>query len=192
MAGPNDRARLGGCHDDDQPPQGTTPTLTVTATGFQVQRDRYALVARWQDVTGVDRRRHQLLLPVEELRLSDSELLERSSTGNPCDCPPRCPDTRRPDASSSASATRTGAGDQSATNFTTRPSTSLEDREAAGKSLNVRNCRSHPTTFRCDHPDGLQGAVLGTRRWLADEYAVVAGRTVRVGKMLSCSTATPT
>jgi len=68
--------------------------LSVTAIGLQVQRDRCALVTRWQDVTGVNRRRHQLLLPVEELRLSDSELPEPSSTGKPMRLPASLPGDR--------------------------------------------------------------------------------------------------
>lgn len=102
MARPNGRARFHGVMTMTNLRRVRRRNLSVTAIGLQVQRDRCALVTRWQDVTGVNRRRHQLLLPVEELRLSDSELLEPSSTGKPMrDCPPHCPETGRPDASTS-------------------------------------------------------------------------------------------
>lgn len=94
MARPNGRARLHGVMTMTNLRRVGRRNLSVTAIGLQVQRDRCALVTRWQDVTGVNRRRHQLLLPVEELRLSDSELLEPSSTGKPMRLPASLPGDR--------------------------------------------------------------------------------------------------
>lgn len=55
--------------------------LTVTPAGLEVQRDAYALRARWDQVVGVQRRRHQGLIPVEELLLAAAEVVPRTSTG---------------------------------------------------------------------------------------------------------------
>ena len=46
-------------------------SLTVTADGLALQGDD-ALEARWEEVTGIRRRRLGGLLPVEELTLTDS------------------------------------------------------------------------------------------------------------------------
>lgn len=46
--------------------------LTVTADGLRLQLDDDALEARWEEVTGIRRRRLGGLLPVEELTLGDS------------------------------------------------------------------------------------------------------------------------
>ena len=48
-------------------------TLTVTADGLRLQLDDDALEARWEEVTGIRRRRLGGVLPVEELTLGDSQ-----------------------------------------------------------------------------------------------------------------------
>jgi len=63
-------------------------TLTVTDSGLEVQRDRYALIVGWDDVARARRRRHQLVVPVEELVLSGSEVVARSSNGKSTSLPP--------------------------------------------------------------------------------------------------------
>ena len=73
-------------------------TLTVTDSGLEVQRDKYAMIVGWNEVVGVRRRRHQLFIPVEELVLSGSELVARSSSGKSTSLPPSLsghPATRR-------------------------------------------------------------------------------------------------
>lgn len=55
--------------------------LTVSPVGLEVQRDGYALRVRWDQVVGVQRRRHQGLIPVEELVLASAEVVPRTSTG---------------------------------------------------------------------------------------------------------------
>ncbi|BDO43565.1 hypothetical protein [Cellulomonas sp. NTE-D12] len=55
--------------------------LTVAPAGLEVQRDGYALRVRWDQVVGVQRRRHQGLIPVEELVLASAEVVPRTSTG---------------------------------------------------------------------------------------------------------------
>lgn len=61
-------------------------TLTVSDAGLAVQRDRYALSARWEEVTGIQRRRHQGVA-VDELVLGHSTLVARTSTGREQDLP---------------------------------------------------------------------------------------------------------
>ena len=61
-------------------------TLTVTEDGLEVQRDRYALRARWEEVTGIQRRRHQGVT-VDELVLGHPTLVPRTSTGRGQDLP---------------------------------------------------------------------------------------------------------
>jgi hypothetical protein len=56
-------------------------TLTVSDAGLEVQRDSYAMRVGWDQVVGVRQRRHQRLIPVDELVLSGSDLIPRSSTG---------------------------------------------------------------------------------------------------------------
>lgn len=73
-------------------------TLTVTDSGLEVQRDKYAMIVGWNEVARVQRRRHQLFIPVEELVLSGSELVARSSSGKSTSLPPSLsghPATRR-------------------------------------------------------------------------------------------------
>jgi hypothetical protein len=73
-------------------------TLTVTASGLEVQRDKYAMIVGWNEVVRVQRRRHQLFIPVEELMLSGSKLVARSSSGKSTSLPPSLsghPATRR-------------------------------------------------------------------------------------------------
>lgn len=63
-------------------------TLTVTDSGLELQRDQYAMIVAWDEVESVRRRRHQIVIPVEELVLSGSRLLARDSTGKPTSLPP--------------------------------------------------------------------------------------------------------
>ena len=56
-------------------------TLTVSDADLEVQGDDYAMIVRWDQVVGVERRRHQHLIPVEALVLSGSEIIPRGSTG---------------------------------------------------------------------------------------------------------------
>ena len=62
-------------------------TLTVTDEGLLLQRDRYGLSARWEDVTGIQPRRLAGVLPVDELLLTDRELVARTSTGTERELP---------------------------------------------------------------------------------------------------------
>jgi len=73
-------------------------TLTVADSGLEVQRDKYAMIVGWNEVVRVQRRRHQLFIPVEELVLSGSKLVARSSSGKSTSLPPSLsghPATRR-------------------------------------------------------------------------------------------------
>ena len=73
-------------------------TLQVDASGLTVQRDTYRMRAGWDDVVGVQRRRHQGLLVVDELVLADSSLEAVDSRGRPSTIPddlPGQPATRR-------------------------------------------------------------------------------------------------
>ncbi|MFD6177867.1 MULTISPECIES: hypothetical protein [unclassified Isoptericola] len=63
-------------------------TLTVSDDGLAVQRDRYRLQVPWDHVTGVARRRHQLLLVVDELQVRDPEILALDSRGRATVLPP--------------------------------------------------------------------------------------------------------
>jgi hypothetical protein len=54
-------------------------SLTATASGLDVQRDFYAIHVPWSSITGVQNRRLQGILSVEELTLSDVELIGRDS-----------------------------------------------------------------------------------------------------------------
>lgn len=56
-------------------------TLNVSDAGIDVQRDKYAIFVSWDEVVAVRRRRHQRAIPVDELVLSGSRLIGRSSTG---------------------------------------------------------------------------------------------------------------
>lgn len=62
-------------------------TLTISNAGLQVQRDKYAMLVRWDQVVGVKHRVHQLAIPVDELVLSGSELIARGSNDKPTTLP---------------------------------------------------------------------------------------------------------
>lgn len=62
-------------------------SLTVTEDGLEVQRDRYALQVPWASFTGVEHRRLQGLIPVEELVASSSVVIPRLSNGKPGSVP---------------------------------------------------------------------------------------------------------
>ena len=62
-------------------------TLTLTTEGLELQRDRYRLSARWEDVTGIRHRRLAGFFPVEELLLGERELTARTSTGREGELP---------------------------------------------------------------------------------------------------------
>jgi hypothetical protein len=56
-------------------------TLSVSPDGLVVQRDKYGLHAPWEAVVGVQRRRLQGVLAVDELALSESTPVARNSRG---------------------------------------------------------------------------------------------------------------
>lgn len=56
-------------------------TLTVDDDGLTVQRDAYRLVVPWPAVTGVERRRHQRVFDVEELVVSEAQVVALDRRG---------------------------------------------------------------------------------------------------------------
>ena len=50
-------------------------TLTVTAEGLEVQRDKYRLLVPWPAIATVQHRRHQLVVAVEELVVKGADVV---------------------------------------------------------------------------------------------------------------------
>src|SRR5437899_6840081 len=57
--------------------------LTLSAEGLEVQRDKYRLFAPWHAVTGVQGRRHQRVMRVEELLLAECQMTPLDGRGRP-------------------------------------------------------------------------------------------------------------
>lgn len=64
-------------------------TLTVTDEGLEVQRDQYRLFVPWRGVRKVQRRRHQVLLAVEELVVTDAHVAALDRRGRTTSVPNR-------------------------------------------------------------------------------------------------------
>ncbi len=62
-------------------------TLTILGDGLEVQRDSYALHIPWDSITGLQHRRAQGVLPVDELTFTDASLIARDSRGRPAKPP---------------------------------------------------------------------------------------------------------
>jgi hypothetical protein len=56
-------------------------TVTVTAEGLEVQRDKYRLLVPWSAIAKVQRRRHQLVVAVEELVVTGADVVPLDSRG---------------------------------------------------------------------------------------------------------------
>ena len=56
-------------------------TLTVDDVGMVVQRDAYRLAVPWGAVTGVERRRHQRVFQVDELLVSEAQVVALDRKG---------------------------------------------------------------------------------------------------------------
>lgn len=62
-------------------------TLTVTPDGLEVQRDKYRLVLPWSAVSKVQHRRHQRVMTVEELVISNASVAALDHRGRPTTLP---------------------------------------------------------------------------------------------------------
>lgn len=62
-------------------------SLTVTDDALVVQRDKYRLIVPWQGITGVQRRRHQVVMLVEELLCTGASVEAIDSSGRPSALP---------------------------------------------------------------------------------------------------------
>lgn len=62
-------------------------TLTVNSDGLEVQRDQYRLIVPWTAINGVQHRRHQRVMAVEELMVTGADVVPLDYRGKPTSLP---------------------------------------------------------------------------------------------------------
>lgn len=62
-------------------------TLTVNSDGLEVQRDQYRLIVPWTAISGVQHRRHQRVMAVEELVVTGADVVPLDYRGESTSLP---------------------------------------------------------------------------------------------------------